>query len=70
MNRFAPPLALLATLATCSGYEEEDAGGPAISATEREALDDAASMIEERRLPDEVLEDIEADGETAEEPAA
>lgn len=54
MIRIALPLAALVTLPACSGYEEEEPVG-AVTQREAEALDDAASMIEERRLPPDAL---------------
>ncbi len=54
MNQLVLPLAALSALAACSGYEE-DQPVDAVSQTEAEALDDAASMIEERRLPETAL---------------
>ena len=54
MNRFIPLLALL-TLPACSGYEEDTEPVGAVTQSEAEALDDAAEMIEQRRLPDGVV---------------
>ena len=48
------PLAALIALAACSGYEEDTPVDP-VSETEAEALDDAASMLDERRLPDDAI---------------
>ena len=63
MQRIAPfmfvPLALLA--AAC-GSSDDAAGPDGVSPQEAEALEDAAEMIEARRLPDEALpETFEAD---------
>jgi len=54
MNRFIPLLALL-TLPACSGYEEDTEPVGAVTQSEAEALDDAAEMIEQRRLPEGVV---------------
>ena len=54
MNRFIPLLALFA-LPACSGYEEDTEPVGAVTQSEAEALDDAAEMIEQRRLPAGVL---------------
>ena len=54
MNRFIPLLALLA-LPACSGYEEDTEPVGAVTQSEAEALDDAAEMIEQRRLPEGVV---------------
>ncbi|WP_324828687.1 hypothetical protein [Qipengyuania zhejiangensis] len=65
MNRLALLLAALPALASCSdgGDQPVDAVTPA----EAQALDDAAAMLEERRLPPEALEADGADtGETNE----
>ncbi|MBO6768807.1 MAG: hypothetical protein JJ901_10985 [Erythrobacter sp.] len=55
MLRLAPPLAALAALSACSGYEEGEEPVEAVSQSEAEALDDAAEIIEQRRLPEDVL---------------
>lgn len=55
MTRFLPLAATLALLSACSGYEDEDAGVDAVTQNEAEALDDAAEMIEQRRLPDDAV---------------
>ncbi len=52
MLRRCIPLAVLA-LAACGGDAPEAAGG--VSAGEAEALEDAADMLDERRLPPEAL---------------
>ena len=54
MNRFIPLLALFA-LPACSGYEEDTEPVSAVTQSEAEALDDAAEMIEQRRLPEGVV---------------
>jgi len=54
MNRFIPLLALFA-LSACSGYEEDTEPVGAVTQSEAEALDDAAEMIEQRRLPEGVV---------------
>ena len=54
MNRFIPLLALFA-LPACSGYEEDTEPVDAVTQSEAEALDDAAEMIEQRRLPEGVV---------------
>ena len=43
--------AAISALISCSGYEDE-ASPQAVSQTEREALEDAAEMLEYRRLPE------------------
>lgn len=57
MIRLAPPVAALLALSSCSGYEGEEDDLGAVSQSEAEALDDAAEMLEQRRLPDGVLAD-------------
>lgn len=47
-------LAAIAGLAACSGAEP-DSGPGAVSEGEAQALDEAASMLDERALPPEVL---------------
>lgn len=54
MTRLAPLVVALAALTACSGYEEEQPV-EAVSQSEAEALDDAAEMIEQRRLPEDLL---------------
>ncbi len=54
MIRLILSCAAIVTLAACSGYEEDDPS-EVITQSEREALDDAAEMIEQRRLPDDAL---------------
>ncbi|UYH54703.1 hypothetical protein N6L26_11755 [Qipengyuania sp. SS22] len=61
MNRFIPLLALL-TLSACSGYEEDTEPVGAVTQNEAEALDDAAEMIEQRRLPEGVVPPAEPEG--------
>lgn len=51
--RLTAMLAAMAALAACSGDEPRDVR--AISTSEAEALDEAAAMIEQRRLPPEVF---------------
>ena len=46
------PLALLAALGACGG---SDSGPGGVTANEARALDEAAEMLEQRRLPDAVL---------------
>ena len=64
MSRIVPLLAALAALSACSGYEDDEPV-QAVSQSEAEALDDAAEMIDQRRLPDGVL-DAESDSTAAE----
>ncbi len=64
MSRIVPLFAALAALSACSGYEDDEPVQP-VSQSEAEALDDAAEMIDQRRLPDGVL-DAESGGSTAE----
>lgn len=54
MKRHAIALALTATLIAC-GPGENDPGPGGVTAGEAKALDEAAEMIEQRRLPPEVL---------------
>ena len=65
MIRLAFSLCSMAALIACSNDEPQDVR--AISASEAEALDDAASMIDERRLPPDALGE-EADPDTADTP--
>lgn len=59
MKRLAPLLAALVSLSACSASDEpQPIDG--ISQGEAEALDDAAAIIDERRMPDGVFEE---DGE-------
>ena len=46
------PLALLAALGACGG---SDSGPGGVTANEARALDEAAEMLEQRRLPEETL---------------
>lgn len=46
-------LAIPVLLAGCGGNSEAEAGG--VTADEARALDEAAEMIEQRRLPDDAL---------------
>ena len=55
MSRIVPLFAALAALSACSGYEDDEPVQP-VSQSEAEALDDAAEMIDQRRLPDGVLD--------------
>lgn len=53
MTRLAPSLALtLLALAGCNSSSEDTAPAP-VTSQEAEALEDAASMLDERRLPEE-----------------
>ncbi len=61
MIRFTPFIVALSALSACSGYEGEEPV-EAISPSEAKALDDAAEMIEQRRLPDDVLRPEGDDG--------
>ena len=54
MIRLAPLAAALLALSACSGSEETEPIG-AVTQSEAEALDDAAEMIEARRLPEGAL---------------
>lgn len=52
--RALPPLAALALLAACG--KPDNAPGPGgVTVGEAKALDEAAEMLEKRRLPDAVL---------------
>lgn len=75
MRSFAP-LPLIALLAAC-GPNETDPGKGGVTVAEERALDEAAEMLEERRLPPEALETAAVSGEQpapaetpAEQPAA
>jgi hypothetical protein len=65
------PLPLIALLAAC-GPNETDPGKGGVTVAEERALDEAAEMLEERRLPPEAFETAAASGEEApaEQPAA
>ena len=60
MIRFTPCIVALFALSACSGYQEEEPV-EAISQSEAKALDDAAEMIEQRRLPEDLLSEEEED---------
>lgn len=69
MTRLALSLFALCTLAACSGSPEETQPVDAPTQTEREALDDAAEMLDEQPMPDETPQTGEADkGTDAETP--
>ena len=55
MTRTLPLAATLVLLSACSGYEDEAESVDAVTQSEAEALDDAAAMIEQRRLPEGAL---------------
>ena len=63
MKRLATTLAALAALAACSSQEEPV---DAVTPSEAKALDEAAEMLEEQRLPPEVLEGEAGDSQAAE----
>lgn len=66
MKRLAIPLALGASaLSACNSATEEADPGP-VTQEEAEALDDAASMLDEQRIPEEPPEPeaTEAGGES------
>ena len=63
MIRLTPCIVALFALSACSGYEEEEPV-EAISPSEAKALDDAAEMIEQRRLPEDLLSDEEEEDVT------
>ena len=54
MKRLAITLAALAAISACSSEEEPV---DAVTPSEAKALDEAAEMLEEQRLPPEVLEE-------------
>lgn len=62
MKRLVLPLAALAALAACSSEEEPV---DAVTPSEAKALDEAAQMLEEQRLPPGAVEGTEADTEEA-----
>jgi len=57
MRRLSPLIAL-ALLAAC-GPRETDPGKGGVTVAEEKALDEAAEMLEQRRLPPEALETSE-----------
>ena len=65
MSRLAllPALASIFALTACSSADD-DAGPPPVTQEEAEALEDAASMLEEQRLPDEPNPDDVTEGES------
>jgi hypothetical protein len=68
MNRLAPLLTALAALSACSASDDpQPVDG--ISQSEAEALDDAAAMIDERRMPEGVFEEGAEEGEESAEGA-
>ena len=62
MSRLAllPALAPFFALAACSSADDE-AGPPPVTQEEAEALEDAASMLDEQRLPAEQAEPLADD---------
>lgn len=64
MMRFALPLIALLALPAC-GPSDTDPGPGGVTVGEARALDEAAEMLEQRRLPPEVLE---TGGNTAQAP--
>ncbi|MFW2349094.1 hypothetical protein [Qipengyuania sp.] len=62
MTRLVPLIAALAALSACSGNQEADEPVGAVSESEAAALDDAAEMIEARRLPEGAVPE-DGDGE-------
>lgn len=52
MRQLIAPIAILG-LAACGGDSQATAGG--VTAGEAKALDDAAEMLEQKRLPDDAL---------------
>lgn len=65
------PISLIALLAAC-GPNETDPGKGGVTVAEERALDEAAEMLEQRRLPPEALETASPageEGEPAEQPA-
>lgn len=61
MRKFAP-LPLLVLLAAC-GPNETDPGKGGVTVAEERALDEAAEMLEQRRLPPEAFETATPAGE-------
>lgn len=70
MNRCVATLLLAAAVPVLSacGPADNDPGPGGVTVGEARALDEAAEMLEERRIPDEALP--EADGEAAPQPPA
>lgn len=60
--RYLAPLPLIALLAAC-GPNETDPGKGGVTVAEERGLDEAAEMLEERRLPPEAFETAAASGE-------
>ncbi|WP_369026305.1 hypothetical protein [Qipengyuania sp. RANM35] len=63
MKRLAIPLAALAALAACSSEEEPV---DAVSPSEAKALDEAAEMLEEQRLPADAVEQDKSETQAVE----
>lgn len=70
MNRRISTLLLAAAVTALSacGPADNDPGPGGVTVGEARALDEAAEMLEERRIPDEAIP--EADGENALQPPA
>jgi len=67
-SRRLTALPALALLAAC-GPSDTDPGKGGVTVAEERALDEAAEMLEERRLPPEALETAAASGEETPAPA-
>ena len=57
MNRILVTLAIAPALALTACSQDAPADARAISTSEAEALDEAAEMLEERRLPPDIFEE-------------
>ncbi|MDY7097024.1 MAG: hypothetical protein SXU28_02680 [Pseudomonadota bacterium] len=63
MRRTSPALALAALtllMSACDGGSGSGAGPGAVSEGEAQALDEAAKMLDEKRLPEGALPDVDA----------
>jgi hypothetical protein len=67
-SRQLSALPVLALLAAC-GPSDTDPGKGGVTVAEERALDEAAEMLEQRRLPPEALETAAASGEETPAPA-
>ena len=70
LRGLALTLLAAASLSACSGEAETPAGPGAISEGEARALDEAAKMLDAKRLPEGALPDVDPPIEAVPEPAA
>lgn len=64
MNRLAPLIALPVLLLSACGSSSEQPPAPPVTEEETEALEDAASMLDEQRMVEETPEPETAEGES------